>query len=230
MEEKTFTAAEVVSELMMAAALMGADLAPETASAFIHQMRKMGATGAEIVQAAHMVATEEDYKLTLKKLLSRIPRLQYPDAEVAWATFPKDESQTACVAEPAQKAWGQCSGLWYDGDRVAARMAFKAAYEQFVAEAKQSGNITPKWVMTLGRDASEREEKIREAVAHGKLLAKSAKVYLPHLTDDELANPALPAPAASLALLEAAAEEAPSSSKEEAKEQISKLKNLLRAG
>ena len=202
MSEKTYTLQEVTAELVMASAMMGSDLLPEMAQMFVNRLKELGAKGQEIINAARMLPTEEEGRITVKKLLKRIPRLQYPDAEVAWATFPKEEHQTAAVVEPALKAWGVAESLWCDGDKIGARMAFKAAYEQFVAEAKQAGQIAPKWQMTYGTDPVAREEKVREAVALGFIPSETAQKALPHLTDAELKNPALTIKPARLQTLE----------------------------
>ncbi|RMD64886.1 hypothetical protein D6833_03750 [Candidatus Parcubacteria bacterium] len=225
-QQPTYTVGEIVKEMILSAAMMGADLSPEMAHVFVGQLRNMGAKGHEIVQASRMVATEDEGRFTLKKLLKRIPRLQYPDAESAWSTFPKDEKQTGCVVEPALRAWGQAAPMWYDGDKIGARMAFKAAYEQFVAEAKQAGQITPKWSMTQGTDPVEREEKIREAAASGLISLNTARTVLPHLTEEELTNPALPAPSAGIAQLENLMQETDQLTDEEKKENLKRLQAL----
>ena len=227
MSEKTYTLQEVTAELVMAAAMMGTDLLPEMAQMFVKQLKELGAKGQEIINAARMVATEEEGRITVKKLLKRIPRLQYPDAEVAWATFPKEENQTAAVVEPALKAWGQAAPLWCDGDKIGARMAFKAAYEQFVSEAKQAGRLAPKWAMTFGSNPTEREEKVREAAACGLISIEQARQALPHLTDEELTTPALPAPKASFAQLEHAVNRADDNEVDKA--QVKKWLSTIRA-
>ncbi len=231
MSEKTYTLQEVTAELVMAAALMGSDLLPEMAQMFVQQLRALGAKGWEIVNAARMVATEEEGRITVKKLLKRIPRLQYPAADVAWGTFPKEERQTAAVVEPALKAWGVAAPLWYDGDHIAARTTFKAAYEQFVAEAKQAGQIAPRWQMTYGTDPAQREEKIREAAAAGLIELETAKQALPHLTEAELKNPALTVKPASLQALEnklAEQQEEKPTDKEEARKRLKALREKLK--
>lgn len=225
-QARTYTFKEIAQELIMSAAMMGADLSPEMARVFAEQLRNLGATGHEVVQAARMVATEDEGRFTLKKLLKRIPRLQYPDAEVAWATFPKEEHQTAAVVSPALKAWGQAAPLWNSGDKIGARMAFKAAYEQFVAEAKQAGQLAPKWQMTYGTDPVIRDEKVREAVALGFISAKAAQESLPHLTTEELENPALPSPNAGIAQLENLLEKSDQLSDEEKAENLKRIRAL----
>ena len=55
---------------------------------------------------------------------------QRPDADEAWAlaldTF--DEAATVCVTDEILSAVGASATVWNIGDKVGARMAFKAAY------------------------------------------------------------------------------------------------------
>lgn len=79
----------------------------------------------------------------------------WPDAEVAWARCPKDEGESGALCEEVAAALDVASGFIYEGDMVAARMAFKAEYTRRVADAKIMGAI-PKWWPSYGHDKDGR--------------------------------------------------------------------------
>ncbi len=64
-----------------------------------------------------------------------------PSADEAWAlaleTF--DEAATVCLTDEILLAAVAASPVWESGDRVGARMAFKAAYERVLNERRLQG-------------------------------------------------------------------------------------------
>lgn len=74
-------------------------------------------------------------------------------------------------------------------DMFAARNAFTAAYDRFVAEARRESQPA-KWVASLGRDVAMRTPVIEEAVTMGRLSYESAGVLLiGNSTKDEEVSP-----------------------------------------
>lgn len=101
-----------------------------------------------------------------------------PGPEEAWAMIPKTDGATVVWTDEMCYASAASQPLLDDGDKVAARMAFKERYEQLVAEARAAG--TPvKWSVSLGFDKSGREAPIRDAMSKGRLTAKQAETYIP---------------------------------------------------
>jgi hypothetical protein len=105
---------------------------------------------------------------------------QRPTADEAWAlaldTF--DEAATVCVTDEILQAVSATTPVWNIGDKVGARMAFKAAYVRLVSEGRASGQ-TPTWQLSLGWDAQRRTLAAQEAVRSGRLTALQVRAHLP---------------------------------------------------
>ena len=108
-------------------------------------------------------------------------------ADEAWATFPKDEADTQAVTNAALEAWGVCSGIYIDGDKIAARVAFKDAYTR-VVERERANNNPPLYSITLGHDKERREIAITEAFRKGLINDSQALKHLPRLAVDHNAK------------------------------------------
>lgn len=102
-----------------------------------------------------------------------------PGVEQAWAMLPQGESQTVVWTDEMVLAWGVAKPLLDDGERVAARMAFKEAYTDLVARNRDS-RIPARWSASIGTDKAEAERVISEAVQAGKLPAPYAALLLPY--------------------------------------------------
>lgn len=96
-----------------------------------------------------------------------------PGADEAWAMIPKDEQSSVVMTEEMAEALGIARPLLDDGDKVAARMAFKEAYARIVGANKTAG-IKPKWFPSLGSDKTGRDLVIAEAVRLGRLSVSHA--------------------------------------------------------
>lgn len=101
-----------------------------------------------------------------------------PGPEEAWGMIPKSESETAVWTSEMAEASAASQPLLDDGDKIAARMAFKERYVQLVAAARAAG-APVEWQISLGYDKAGREGPIREAIAKGRLSSQSAQQFLP---------------------------------------------------
>lgn len=118
--------------------------------------------------AVERAAREVRGRLTLADILGRIPG-SHPSVERAWAMCAKaltDEAVTIVQTHEMARAFGYALRL--HADPVAARMAFKAVYEEEVANARSAGGM-PRWFVSPGTDAAGREGPVLEAVADGRL-------------------------------------------------------------
>ena len=102
-----------------------------------------------------------------------------PSADEAWAlaleTF--DEGATVCVTDEILLAAVVASPVWESGDKVGARMAFKAAYERVVDERRLQGQ-RPCWQLSLGWDAQRRDLAARVGLEAGRLSLEQARPFL----------------------------------------------------
>jgi len=97
-----------------------------------------------------------------------------PIADEAWAMIPRDEDASVVMTEEMAEALNVARPLLDTGDQIAARMAFKAAYER-LTEANRNAGIKPKWFPSLGHDRQGRDAAINEAVRLGRLGSEHAK-------------------------------------------------------
>jgi hypothetical protein len=106
-------------------------------------------------------------------------------ADEAWAEIPKDENKTVVWTEEMAQAYGLASTLWAEGDKIAARMAFKAAYERLCNEAV----ILKKpcvWRVSIGYDREGVKPVLLAAVQKGRITAEEMAKRLPPSMDGGL--------------------------------------------
>lgn len=99
-----------------------------------------------------------------------------PGAEEAWAMIPKDEYGSVVWTEEMAIAFGACSPLLNDGDKIGARMAFKEAYEREIEARK---GLPIKWIPSFGTDRQGRESALETAVYKNRLPAEKALKFMP---------------------------------------------------
>lgn len=94
-----------------------------------------------------------------------------------------DESATVCITPEILQARGIAQPAMDEGDKVAARMAFKAFYERILADPAV-GHSPPKWNLSLGWDAAGRAPALERAQQLGRL-SGGAHGVIPHLDAEE---------------------------------------------
>lgn len=117
-------------------------------------------------------------RLTIADVISRLNDGR-PGVEEAWAMLPKDEQTTAVWTVEMSQASAVIHDL-IERDEVAARMAFKEAYNRLCQEARDRGEPVS-WSATLGWDKGGRESVLKAAVIAGRLTQEQVAIYLPHL-------------------------------------------------
>jgi hypothetical protein len=99
-------------------------------------------------------------------------------ADEAWSMMPKDEFETIVWTREMAEAYGIASGLLAEGDKIAARMAFKGAYERLCSEALMMQRPVA-WSVCVGFDKSRVEPVLQKAVAAGRISQDRANKFLP---------------------------------------------------
>lgn len=108
-------------------------------------------------------------RLTLADIIDRIESADgMPGADEAWALMSRPEDDTVIITEQMAEAMQAARPVLAEGDKVAARMAFKDSYSRIIAEAREK-RIKPIWFVSMGRDKMGRVQPIAEAVRTGKL-------------------------------------------------------------
>lgn len=103
-------------------------------------------------------------------------------ADEAWAVMPKDEFETVVWTHEMAEAYGIASGILVEGDKIAARMAFKSAYDRLCSEAVMMQRPVI-WSVCVGFDKSRIEPALQKAVAAGRISQDRANKFLPAPVD-----------------------------------------------
>lgn len=123
-------------------------------------------------------------KLTLAAIIERLQaRDGRPDPDEAWAIAlcAYDESDSVVITEELHIALSAARPVLERGDKIGARMAFKAAYVRVVDAARREG--TPvEWALSLGTAPQRRVAAVEEAGRLGRLPAQQVTEYLAQLT------------------------------------------------
>lgn len=120
-------------------------------------------------------------KLTLSAVIERIETADgRPQADEAWTTAmqAQDESATVVWTTETQQAFYIAQPALEINDKTGARMAFKAAYERLVNDARATKKPI-EWQASLGWDVESRRIALEAAVTVGKLPASQASGLLP---------------------------------------------------
>lgn len=139
------------------------------------------------IQAA-LTACRREVKgrLSLKDIIDRLPKKgdELPSADELWGQvleYLTDESKSFVLPEMAFKALESTNGGIYElaisGDKVAARMAFKAAYERL----SQGFNGKVQYSIRLGTDRENQAAVIKTAHLEKKITKEIALPFLPEL-------------------------------------------------
>lgn len=167
---------KVIEAIAVTAELCGRTFSPAAAMVFATDLD--GFSEQAVLTALSRCRKEVKGLLTVADVISRLDDGR-PGAEEAWAMLPHDEATSTAWTTEMQQAWGVALPLIQDGDRVAARMAFKEAYTKLLAEARDK-RIAPKWEMSFGHDVSGRQSALIEAVRHNRIGVNAAVALLPH--------------------------------------------------
>lgn len=104
-------------------------------------------------------------------------------ADEAWALMPKSESDSAMLTNEIAQAIAAASPLLEAGDRIAARMAFRDAYNRLVEQAKIDGRM-PVYFPSFGTDKLGVASMLANAVRAGQIELGHAVEVRPEIAED----------------------------------------------
>lgn len=176
---------QLADMITLTAEVMGTDLKPAAIMMMVSDLAEyeFGA----VVGALNRCRKEVTGRLTLKAILDILaPGGGWLSANEAWSlALPAlDERQTVVWSDEARRAWFVALEIMKAGDKVGARMAFIAAYEREVAQAKNAGK-QPLFTPSYGDDALLRDAAITQAQERGLLPKPPAVPALPPPTPEE---------------------------------------------
>ena len=175
---------QLVDMIMVTAEVMGHELKPAAVMMMVSDLSEYDFKALCITLTR--CRKELTGKLTLKGILDLLsPAGGWVSANEAWsrALPAADENKTVVWTDEARKAWFVALPMIEAKDKVGARMAFIAAYEREVANAKNSGKA-PQYEVSPGEDELLREATIRQAQSEGLLPAPVKQLALAAPVDE----------------------------------------------
>lgn len=182
---------ELLQAVAVTAELCGRTFSEGAARMFVDDLSRFPEQA--VINALSRCRREVKGVLTVQDVVSRLDDGR-PGPEEAWAQMPFDEADSVVWSDEMAEAFGVARLLLAEGEKVAARMAFKEAYIRLVSSARDAG-VPVRWTPSLGHDKRGRDGVLSDAVAKGRLSYSHAQ---------EL-SPMLPAPAANILALAGAA-------------------------
>jgi hypothetical protein len=175
-DEKQFAAA-----LNGLANLHGRQLTADSMAIYFRALEKY--TWAEV--SAAMAAHERDpqegrfFPLPAHIIGHLRARNKRPSADEMWAIVPLREQDSAFWTQEAKDAFFQAAlPLLAVGDKIAARMAFKAAYDR-LCEDSDDNEWPIVWEFSPGWDETDRERVLRQALDRGLIEPAEVMRLLP---------------------------------------------------
>jgi hypothetical protein len=138
----------------------------------------------DIVDALRKCRREAKTMPTIADIIAKIPG-GWPSADEAWGLVPRTEDESTVWTQEMAEAWGAAYPMLCEGDKVAARMAFKSAYERLVSDARNEGR-KPDWIPSLGHDKRGHDAALQKAVELGRIDASHAKALSPSMPDSNV--------------------------------------------
>ena len=168
---------ELLQAVAVTAELCGRTFSEGAARMFVEDLARFPEPA--VLQALTRCRREVKGILTVQDVVSRLDDGR-PGPEEAWAQMPFDEAQSVVWTAEMAHAFGVALPLLEEGDKVAARMAFKEAYTRLVSRARDDG-LAVSWTPSLGYDKNGRDAVLKEAVAKGRLTYDHAQSIAPSL-------------------------------------------------
>lgn len=181
---------ELIKAVAVTAELCGRVFSDAAAEVFVADLE--GFPEPAVMAALVRCRREVRGLLTVQDVVSRIDDGR-PGPEEAWALMPFDEGASVVWTDEMREAWGVAQPMLKEGEKVAARMAFKEAYAKAVSAARDARKPA-QWTPSLGHDVHGRAGVLEAAAAKGRISADHAQALLPAPPID--VRPLLAAPAA----------------------------------
>jgi len=165
----------ILKAITVAAELTGTELSKDAAHAMLDDLNTY--PEAQVIAALHRCRKELKGRMSPADIINRIDDGR-PGPEEAWAMIPKDDAGSVVWTDEMAAAFRISAPILYEGDAIAARMAFKEAYLREVAKAKDDG-IPPRWFPSFGFSQAGREAALIEAAGKGHISYQRAANWLP---------------------------------------------------
>lgn len=177
---------KVIEELRITAEIFSKSLSLPAAKALLNDLANYDAD--KIIAALrHCRKTMRSFPVP-NDLISVIENQDgRPGVEEAWAMIPKEEYESVVWTQEMSDAFGVAYKFLKEGDKVAARMAFKEVYEKNVKRARAQKKPV-KWTPSFGWDRTLRNAALIEAIEKERITATDAINYLPTFEANDFKN------------------------------------------
>jgi len=162
---------DIIKAIAVTSEVMGNEMTEDAAKMMLADLS--GFPPMAVAEALKRVRREVKGRLCVADIIRHIDDGR-PGVEEAWAMMPRSESETVVWTEEMAMAFGSVYRLLEEGDKIAARMAFRERYTTLCTEAKSNGEPV-KWNASLGHDPTGRVPALAAAVAAGKITNDKAK-------------------------------------------------------
>ena len=178
-EEEKFMAAVVGL-----AGFYGAELNKMSLNIYLETLREHELETVQEAMQCHV--KDPEYGRFMPKpadIIRHLPAYRIMGADAAWevAMISRLWDEDATIVAPMAVFMAFPFAIWWMGDKVGARMAFKDAYP--AARAKYGDQVE----VSMGYHVARRAPAVLDAVRTGLIGSLAARSALPHLTDAEFA-------------------------------------------
>ncbi|QRF60225.1 hypothetical protein [Variovorax paradoxus] len=168
---------ELIQAVAVTAELCGRTFSEAAARMFVQDLSLY--PEAAVLGALTRCRREVRGVLTVQDVVSRLDDGR-PGVDEAWAMLPFDEQMSVVWTDEMSAAFGVVRPLLREGDRTAARFAFREAYAKAVNAARDAARPVSWWA-SLGHDLEGQSAVLREAVDKGRLTLQQAQEKVPQL-------------------------------------------------
>ena len=166
---------DLIKAVLVTVELMGGEISEDAARVFCDDLSEYPEE--QVLPALARCRKECRGRLMLVDVVNRLED-GHPGPEEAWALCPKGEDDTIVWTNEIAAAHGVARHL--EGDKVAARMAFKEAYTRQLTDAR-ANRVQAKWIVSLGHNKEERTAPLLEAFNKNRLSHDYVKRMLPNI-------------------------------------------------
>lgn len=172
----------ILQAVTVTAEMTGAKFSAVTLVAMVDRLSAFAI--AAVLHALERCQMECKRPLTMADI---VERMQQDDgrlsADEAWAMCPKSEADAAVWTAEMREAFFIAYPLLRDGDEIAARMAFKQAYDR-LARISRDERKPVVWTLSAGQDRDATVAALQKAISLGRIGKDQAALLLPALPDN----------------------------------------------
>ncbi len=181
MQQTQYTQKDIKDALKVTAAVCGCEISDEVVAIMVFDLKPYG--GEAVMRVLSDLRKTHKGRFSLAEIISRLDAQDgRPATEEAWGIALKlltDERSSVLTTHDIASAAGAARSLIDAGDRVAARLAFKDAYERIVSDSRRDG-IAVSWYVSLGESPTEAADVIKRACEKGLITQQAALTMLPN--------------------------------------------------